>query len=45
MHEGHSYSLGRFKTQDEAAHAYDRKAREIHGTFALLNFPADDESN
>ena len=45
MHEGHSYSLGRFKTQDEAAHAYDRKAREIHGAFALLNFPADDESN
>lgn len=31
--------LGRFKTQEEAALAYDVGARKLHGEFAKLNFP------
>lgn len=31
--------LGRFKTAEEAALAYDKSAREIHGEFARINFP------
>lgn len=31
--------LGYFKTSEEAAKAYDLKAREIYGKFAYLNFP------
>ncbi len=33
------YLLGRFNTLSEAASAYDRAARELHGAFAKLNFP------
>ena len=32
--------LGCFVTEAEAARAYDRKALELYGEFALLNFPA-----
>jgi hypothetical protein len=36
---GKTYQLGRFKTEMEAAKAYDMKAKELYGTFANLNFP------
>jgi len=34
--------LGCFKDKKEAAKAYDRKAIELHGEFAWLNFPIED---
>ena len=33
------YWLGTFSCPIEAAKAYDRKARELHGEYASLNFP------
>jgi hypothetical protein len=33
------FYLGNFATQKEAARAYDEKARELYGEFAVLNFP------
>lgn len=33
------YYLGAYKTKLEAALAYDRAAKELHGEFAALNFP------
>ena len=36
---GTLHYLGVFPTAEEAAHAYDQKARELHGEWAILNFP------
>ncbi len=33
------YCLGRYKTPEEAARAYDKKAKELDGEHAKLNFP------
>ena len=36
--EGLEYDLGRFYSQEDAARAYNIKARELFGEFARLNF-------
>ncbi len=37
--KGKAYYLGSFPTAEEAARAYDAKARELHKEFAMVNFP------
>lgn len=39
--DGKRYILGSFNTDDDAALAYDEKAKELYGNDALLNFPQD----
>lgn len=36
---GRRFYCGSFKCEKQAAKAYDKKAKEVHGEFALLNFP------
>ncbi len=38
-HNGRRYHLGTFISADEAARAYDQKARELYGKHAFVNFP------
>lgn len=40
VYRGRKLYLGLFKDPIEAAKAYDLKAKELHGSFARLNFPA-----
>lgn len=37
--QGKAIHAGCFATPEEAARAYDAKARELHGEFARLNYP------
>lgn len=39
MFDGKRYYLGQYGTKEGAAFAYDKKAKEVYGEFAQLNFP------
>lgn len=39
-HRHQQIYLGSFKDSESAARAYDQKATELHGEFAVLNFPS-----
>jgi len=40
-HNDHNWYVGRFVSEIEAARAYDRKAAEVFGEYAWLNFPEE----
>jgi hypothetical protein len=41
-HRSKRYHIGCFDNEDDAGRAYDRKAIELFGEFAYLNFPDED---
>jgi hypothetical protein len=41
MYRGERFNLGAYDNEIEAARAYDRKAIELFGEFAYLNFPEE----
>ena len=43
-HRGRKYHLGTFDDERDAARAYDRKARDLFGPYARLNFPDEPAS-
>lgn len=44
-HDGKTISIGRFKTAEDAARAYDDKVRELFGSDAVFNFPREGEES
>jgi len=38
-YDGETIYLGYFDSKEDAARAYDKKAKELYGKFAVLNFP------
>lgn len=40
-HNSKQISFGRYRTELEAAHAYDKNIKQLRGEFAWLNFPAN----
>ena len=43
QHNGKTFNLGLYVEKDDAARAYDAKARELFGDFARCNFPLEGE--
>lgn len=38
-HDGKTLCFGAFESEEDAAREYDKRARQLHGEFAYLNFP------